>query len=75
MPRSAALQMFEQKFRPFTILCGAAVRAGRQPWTSTGKGEKADRAEGVEGADRRDMKGSQVARRRRRVVMKLCVTK
>lgn len=44
MPWSAALQMFEQKFRPFTILRGATVRAGRQPWTGMGKGEKADRA-------------------------------
>lgn len=39
------------------LLRSYAVRAGRQLWTSTGKGEKADR-----GADRRDMKGSQVAR-------------
>lgn len=74
MPRSAALQMFEQKFRPFTILCGTAVGAGRQPWTSTGKGEKAHRArrgrrwEGY-------MKGSQVARPDEDDVMKLRVTK
>lgn len=46
MPWSAALQMFEQKFRPFTILRGAAVRVGRQPRTATRKGEKADRAGG-----------------------------
>lgn len=46
MPWSAALQMFEQKFRPFTILRGATVRAGRQPWTGMGKGEKASRAGG-----------------------------
>lgn len=60
MPRSAALQMFEQKFRPFTILYGAATMwTERQPWTNMRKDDKADRA--GNGRCRRDMKGSQVA--------------
>lgn len=42
MPRSAALQMFEQKFRPFTILrCDGASRTTSMGERG-GKGEKAD---------------------------------
>jgi len=51
MPRSAALQMFEQKFRPFTILCGGGASGtmdehGKR-WESEPRGDWKVQIEGI----------------------------
>lgn len=52
MPRSAALQMFEQKFRPFTILrCAGASRTSVEDEHER-RGEKVDCTKGREATKR-----------------------